>query len=117
MSDEELRRLREKKLAEIQQQQAANNFQQQQNTQRQAEFEAQKQNLLRAILSPEARSRLANIQLARPQFAQTIELQLIQAYQTGALRGKTPLLDETFKNLLIQLQKQSKKRESKIKFK
>ncbi|QEE17459.1 DNA-binding protein [Promethearchaeum syntrophicum] len=113
MSDEDLRRLREEKLAEIQKQQAMNEYQQKQ----QSELESQKKNIMRLILSPEARSRLTNIQMARPQFAQNIELQLIQAFQTGALRGKTPLTDETFKTLLIQLQNQTKKHQSKIQFK
>ena len=115
MSDEDLRRLRQEKLAEIQKQQAMNEYQQQQ--QKQNELESQKKDLMRILLSPKARSRLTNIQMARPSFAQNIELQLIQAYQTGALRGKTPLTDETFKTLLIQLQKQTKKHESKIQFK
>ena len=113
MSDEDLRRLREEKLAEIQKQQAMNEYQQQ----KQNKLEIQKKNIMRIILSPEARSRLTNIQMARPQFAQNIELQLIQAYKTGALRGKAPLTDESFKTLLIQLQKQTKKHESKIQFK
>ena len=113
MSDEDLRRLREEKLAEIQKQQAMNEYQQKQ----QSELETQKKNIMRVILTPEARSRLTNIQMARPQFAQNIELQLIQAFQAGVLRGKTPLTDEAFKTLLIQLQKQTKKHESKIQFK
>ena len=113
MSDEDLRRLREEKLAEIQEQQAMNEYQQQ----KQNELETQKQNIMRVILSPEARSRLTNIQMARPEFAQNIELQLIQAYQNGALRGKIPLSDETLKTMLIQLQNQIKKHESKIQFK
>lgn len=113
MSDEDLRRLREKKLAEIQKQQAMNEHQQQ----KQSELETQKKNIMRIILTPEARSRLTNIQMARPQFAQNIELQLIQAYQTGALRGKAPLTDETFKSMLKSLQLQTKKHESKIQFK
>lgn len=113
MSDEELSRLREEKLANIQKQQSMNEYQQQQ----QNELESQKKNIMRVILSPEARSRLANIQMARPSFAQNLELQLIQAYKTGALRGKTPLTDETFKSMLKSLQLQTKKHESKIQFK
>ena len=113
MSDEDLRRLREEKLAEIQKQQAMNEYQQQ----KQNDLETQKKNIMRIILTPEARSRLTNIQMARPQFAQNIELQLIQAFQTGALRGKTPLTDETFKSMLKSLQLQTKKHESKIQFK
>ena len=113
MSDEDLRRLRKEKLAEIQKQQAMNEHQQKQ----QNELESQKKNIMRLILSPEARSRLTNIQMARPQFAQNIELQLIQAFQSGSLRGKAPLTDETFKTLLIQLQNQTKKHQSKIQFK
>jgi programmed cell death protein 5 len=117
--DEELEKLRQKKLEQLQAQQAA----QQQNSenqfaaqqQQQAQYEAQKQALLQKILSSDARARLTNIKMARPEFAEQIEMSLIQAVQSGALRGKLPLSDEQFKNILIQLQKQAPKRESKIK--
>lgn len=114
--DEELRKLRDQRMAELQKQQQAMNQQDAIQQQQKQAFEAQKQMLLARILSSEARSRLANIKLARPEFAESLEIQLIQAYQSGALRGKTPLSDESFKNLLKQLQNQTKKPSGKITF-
>ncbi len=115
--DEELRKLREQRLAEMQQQQQAQQIQQSQMAaQQNANLQAQKQAILGKILSSEARARVANIRMARSEFAENLELQLIQAYQSGALRGQIPLSDEKLKALLIQLQ-QSQKRERKIKFK
>ena len=115
MSDDELQRLRERKLAELQQQRQAQ-AEAQISGQQQAAYDAQKQALLSAILSSDARVRLTNIKLARPEFANALEMQLINAYQSGALRGQVPLSDEKFKNLLMQLQQSSQKRDPKIKF-
>lgn len=113
--DEELERLRQRRMAELQaqanQQQANEQFYEQQQT---AAYEAQKQAILQQILSSEARSRLTNLKMARPDFANSVEMQLIQLAQSGALRGKVPLSDEIFKNLLMQLQERSKKHETKI---
>ena len=107
-SDEELERLRQKRLMEIQAQQ-----QQQDQVQRaQQEAESQKQSLLRQILTPEARQRLANVKMVRPDFAAQLELQLIQAAQSR--RVPIPIGDETLKKLLAQLQAQQQKRDIRI---
>jgi programmed cell death protein 5 len=74
------------------------------------EAEAQKQNVLRVILTPEARSRLNNLRMVRPDFAEQLELQLIQLAQQGRL--PVPLTDEHLKKLLVELQE--KKRDIKI---
>ena len=65
----------------------------QQNQQNQAaqeqqakQIEAQKQSILRQIMSPEARDRLANVKLANPQLAASVENQLIRLYQSGRLQ-------------------------------
>ncbi|WP_457559513.1 DNA-binding protein [Candidatus Harpocratesius sp.] len=115
--DEELKKLRAQRMTELQNQQAQQQQQEALQQQQKQALEAQKQMLLMHILSSEARSRLANIKLARPEFGANIELQLIQAYQSGALRGKTPMSDEFFKSLLMQLQNRTKKRTGKIVFK
>lgn len=78
----------------------------------QREFEMQKQAALRQILTPEARSRLTNLKMVKPEFAEQIEIQLIQLAQAG--RINPPLTDEQLKTILTQLQ--GKKRETKIKF-
>jgi len=71
------------------------------------QIEAQKQSLLRQILSPEARQRLTNLKMIKPEFTEQLELQIIQLAQTGKL--PIPLSDAQLKKILQQLQ--PKKRE------
>ena len=112
MSDEEqLEELRRRRLAEMQQQA----MQQEVAQQQQETFEKQKYLIMRKILTQEARQRLENIRMVKPQFAEQIELQLIQLFQSGRLRGATPLPDEAFKKLLEQISQTGKKKEFKIK--
>lgn len=112
--DDELRKLREQRMEQLRRQQIEQ--QQQQRDQQEALIEAQKQMLLRKILSSDARSRLANIRLARPQYAQQIEMQLLQIFQSGRLQGQIPLSDIQFKNLLKKLHELTQKRDRKIEF-
>ena len=106
MSDKELEEIRRKKLLNLQKQMT--NEQQQVKAERQ--IEAQKQALLRQILSPEARQRLTNLKMIKPDFTRQLELQLIQLAQAGRL--PIPLSDAKLKQILIQLQ--PRKRETKI---
>ena len=115
MSD--LDEIRQKRMAELQAQQAAmqNQAQQQamaqaQQQEAQAQFEAQKKQILGQIMTPEARQRLANLKLTKPELVNQIEIQLIQSAQAGSLRGK--VTDEQLKVLLRQIAGQ--KREIKI---
>lgn len=105
--EEELEELRRRKLAQLQQQAAQQEIAEAQ----QKEFEAQKYQIMRQILSQEGRQRLENIRMVKPQFAEQIELQLIQLAQSGRLRGQ--LSDAAFKKLLQQIA--DKKKEFKIK--
>ena len=77
-----------------------------------AEAQAQKDAILRKILTPEARARLTNIKMVKPQFAEQIEMQLIQLASSGRLRGQ--VTDEQLRELLVQLQ--AKERERKVTF-
>ncbi|WP_296858479.1 DNA-binding protein [uncultured Methanobrevibacter sp.] len=115
MSD--LDEIRQKRMAELQAQQAAAQNQAQQQAaaqaQQQAEqeqMEAQKRQILSQILTSEARQRLANLKLTKPEMVNQIELQLIQSAQSGSLRGK--VTDDQLKVLLSQIAGQ--KREIKI---
>jgi DNA-binding protein len=98
MDDQELEMLRQKRMAEIQQQQGG---QQQAQAEQARQFEAQKQAMLRQILTPEARDRLANVKLASPELANTVEMQLIQLAQSGRLKGMVN--DDMLRNILRQI--------------
>ncbi|RLI07613.1 DNA-binding protein, partial [Candidatus Bathyarchaeota archaeon] len=75
------------------------------------EAEAQKQLLLWRILTPKARQRLTNIKMVRPDYAEQLELQLIQAARSGRIR--LPITDDMLRRLLAQIQAQQR-REIKI---
>ncbi|MHA1106521.1 MAG: DNA-binding protein [Promethearchaeota archaeon] len=112
MSDEnELENIRRRKLEELQMQAK----QQQHAVNQQKDYENKKYLVMRKILSPEGRQRLENIRMVRPQYAEQVELQLIQLYQSGRLRGATPLPDKEFKKILEQLSSMEKKKEYNIK--
>lgn len=106
MSDEELEELRKKRLSELHRQMA----EEQRETRMQQQMEVQKENLLRTILSPEARQRLTNLKMVKPEFTEQLETQLIQLAQQGKI--PVPLPDAQLKQILIQLQ--SRKREPTI---
>ena len=108
MSDEELDAIRQKKLAAMRDQAVQEQAQEEQM----AEAQAQKEAILRQILTPEARSRLMNIRMVKPQFAEQLEMQLIQLAGSGRLKGR--VTDEQLKGLLQQLQ--GRERERKVTF-
>lgn len=109
MSDiEEIRRRR---MQELQQQAAVQQAQQQTSDaqsqeQMRRELEAQKKQAMLQILTPEARSRLANLRLTKPEFVDQIELQLIQLAQMGRVQSK--ITDEQLKELLRKLSGQKR---------
>ncbi len=88
--EEEIEEIRRKKMEELKKAQEAQNA------------EIQKQLVLRQILTNEARNRLVRIKMARPEFAEQIELQLIQLAQSGKLEKK--ITDEDLKTILRSLQ-------------
>ncbi len=106
MSDEALDEIRRKKLSALQQRATD----EQKESKAEQEYQAQKEALLKQILSPEARQRLANIKMIKPEFTEQLELQLIQLAQAGKL--SIPVSDNQLKQILIQLQ--SRKREPTI---
>jgi programmed cell death protein 5 len=106
VSDAELEELRKRKLSALQRQMAD----EQKNAQLEQQAELQKEALLRSILSPEARQRLTNLKMIKPEFIGQLELQLIQLAQQGKI--PMPLSDAQLKQILVQLQ--GRKRETKI---
>jgi len=108
--DEELEKIRKKKLQELQEQTALQDSMDEQETQKE-EFEKQKKLVLMRILTPQARERLGNIKAARPQIGESIENQLIMLAQNGRLENK--INDKQLKELLTKII--PKKRDIKIK--
>ena len=106
MTEKELEELRKRKLLELQRQMA----EEKKSAEVQQQLEMQKQALLRSILTSEARQRLTNLKMVKPEFTAQLELQLIQLAQQGKL--PIPLADEQLKQILIQLQ--GRRRETKI---
>ena len=100
--DAQLDELRRRKLAEIQAQ--AQNEQAHQA--QRAEAAAQRDHVMRAILEPEARERLARVRMARPDIAEALESQLLMLYQQGRVRGKID--DATLRQLLARVTPKSR---------
>lgn len=80
---------------------------QQQAAQEQAAaVEQQRQMILKQILEPEAKSRLARVKLAHPEFATSVEDQLIMLAQAGKLAKV--ISDQELQQILKQVQPKKK---------
>jgi len=101
-SDEELELLRERRRAELQR--AMGN--EQKRAQLQQQIEQQKQAILRRILTPEARQRLKNLSMVKPEFAEQVELQLIQLAQSSKIN--IPITDAQLRETLMRVQSRRK---------
>jgi programmed cell death protein 5 len=99
--------IKRKKLEELQQQALAD----EQARQQKIEFELQKQQILRALLSSEARERLTRVKLARKEEGEQIELLLIQLYQQGKI---TKQVDDAMLKQILERAFMSNKKEFKI---
>jgi programmed cell death protein 5 len=94
MDEEELEAIRRRKMAELQQAQSQAVAEQQYREQ----VQAQRQLILRQILTPEARERLGRIELAYPELKENIENQLISLAQSG--RVQRQIDDATLRQIL-----------------
>ncbi|MFN3383887.1 MAG: DNA-binding protein [Archaeoglobaceae archaeon] len=104
---EDIEEIRRKRLLELQRQRELEELRRQEETRRQ--IEAQKQAILRAILEPEARERLARLKLAHPDVAEAVENQLVYLAQAGKIQ--TRITDQMLVEILKRVQK---KRDTKI---
>jgi programmed cell death protein 5 len=104
--DAELGAIRRRRMMEIQAQAQQQAIHEQQT----AAVAAQRQAVLRQILTPEARERLGRIELAYPEIAESVESQLIGLAQSG--RIQTAIDDRTLQEILRRVV--PKKREIKI---
>ncbi len=80
-------------------------------SQEEASRKAMRENVMRVALTSEARQRLANVRMVKPDVAQAIEEYIIQLVTSGRL--KRTIDDEQLKGLLTSIQGTSK-REFKI---
>ncbi|MCF3653052.1 MAG: DNA-binding protein [Aigarchaeota archaeon] len=99
--DEELERLKAAKMAELQRRMA--------EEEERLRREAERQAAMRVILTPEARQRLANLRLVKPELVAQLEEQLIQLANSG--RVPLPITDEMLKEILARI---TSKREIRI---
>jgi programmed cell death protein 5 len=100
MGDDELSELRKRRMAQLQQQ-AGDQQAMQAELERQERNKSQMQMVLMSILEPDARERLNTIKLTKPEFAGSVEQQLVQLAQSGRLKNK--ITDSQLKELLRQL--------------
>lgn len=100
MDDSELEALRQRRMMELQQQQQHSAAAEE----RAQHMEAQKQTILRQILTPEARDRLGTVKMTRPDIVEMVEMQLIQLAQSGRLTGMVD--DRMLRDILRQLSPQ-----------
>jgi programmed cell death protein 5 len=106
MEDAELEELRRRKMAELQRQQESHAMAQEQ----QHQVDQQRQAIMRQILTPQARDRMANLKMAYPDIARLVEDQLIGLVQAGRIQQQVD--DNTLKEILRRVA--PKKREIKI---
>ncbi len=73
---------------------------------RQQEVDQQKQAIMRQILTPEARDRLATLKMAYPDVARSVEDQLIALVQAGRINQQVD--DNTLKAILRKVAPQKR---------
>ena len=100
MGDDELSELRKRRMAQMQQQ-AGDQQATQEELERQQKQKSQIQMLLMQVLEADARERLNTIKLTKPDFAASVEQQLVALAQSGRLKNK--ITDAQLKELLRQL--------------
>ena len=99
-NDDELNRIRQRKLEEMQRNTQQGEMDEENRKQIEQE-EARRQQILRQILSTEARERLSTLKLVRPDLVSNVENQLIQLAGMG--RINRVIGDEELKGILSRL--------------
>jgi len=101
--DEELELIKRRRMAELMKRAAEESKAREEEMLR----ELQKQEVLRRILTPEARERLANIKLVKPELAKALEDYLVSLSLSGRLNKVID--DEELKEILRQIDEKSRR--------
>lgn len=104
---EDIEEIRKKKLLELQKRLAEQQKEEEERARQEMELEAQLDALMRQILTPEARERLARVKLVRPELARQVELILVQLYQAGQITER--ITDEKLKKILAQIEARTRR--------
>jgi programmed cell death protein 5 len=103
--DDELEALRRRRVQELQRQQQGSGqddeIRDAVQSQQADQERAMREQLMRQILTPEARERLERLRMARGDHARQLENQLISLAQSGRLGGKVD--DEQLKQILARI--------------
>ncbi len=105
-TDEELEAIRARKLAELQRRV--------EEERKRREAESQREALLRSIMTSDARARLANLKLVKPEIAKVVEDYIIQLVNSGRLTP--PVGEDVVKKILVEVDEKTR-RDYKITFK
>lgn len=108
VSDEELEMIKRRKMAEL----LRKAEEERRKREEELAKEAQRQEILRLILTSEARERLSNLRLVRPELARAVEDQLIALAMSGKLDHV--ITDKELKSILASIYERSR-REFRIK--
>lgn len=98
MTEDDIEKLREEKMKELQERGEGGEGQEEARQR----AEAQKKAVIRQTLEPEARERLEALKMAKPQFAEQVEQQVVALARSGRVQGKID--EEQMKQLLRKLQ-------------
>ncbi|BAF34772.1 DNA-binding protein [Aeropyrum pernix K1] len=101
--DDELEEIRRRKMLELQRRLE----EERRREEEQARLRAQKDAILRRLLTSKARERLANLRLVRPEIAEAAENAVIQLVQTG--RITPPVDDDTLVQILLELDRSTRR--------
>ena len=100
--DKELEEIRKRRALQLQQSEAQQAVAEEQRNQ----VEAQKQAILRSIMTQDAKERLGTLKITKPDLVASIEEQLIMLYQSGRLQEQID--DATLKQLLLRMTPEKK---------
>eukprot|EP00245_Coleochaete_scutata_P003754 TRINITY_DN15621_c0_g1_i2.p1 TRINITY_DN15621_c0_g1~~TRINITY_DN15621_c0_g1_i2.p1 ORF type:complete len:128 (+),score=37.28 TRINITY_DN15621_c0_g1_i2:42-425(+) len=111
MDDPELAAIRQKRMQEMMAQRgmggASNPQQQEQQEEQKRDGEERRQMMLSQLLTPEARQRISNIALVKPEKARSVEDMIIQGARYGKITEKVS--EDRLISLLEQINEQSQK--------